>query len=64
MSKKEVMYLRVSPEAKAWAERKAQASKGLSANVVVEKLLLADKNKHNWGKKARAAKKTQPQAAA
>lgn len=45
MPKKQVLFARVAPEARAWALEKAKASEGVSAGLVVERLLLNDKKK-------------------
>lgn len=46
MSKnRKVLFLRVTPEAKEWAVKKAEGKPGLSANIVVERLILNDKRK-------------------
>lgn len=51
--KKIVLFARVSAEAKAWAEAKAAKTPGLSAGVVVERLLLNDKRKQQARKAAK-----------
>jgi hypothetical protein len=47
VSKKKVLFARVTAEAHDWAIKKAKRSKGrdISASVIVERLLMNDKRK-------------------
>jgi hypothetical protein len=44
MRRKNVLFLRVSDEANAWIKARVKASK-IPANVLIEKLILSNKNK-------------------
>jgi hypothetical protein len=63
---KKVLFARISPAAHAWAMAKVRASseKGLSASVVVERLLMNDKKKIAATRTLRKAKKSPAHAAA
>jgi hypothetical protein len=54
VKKEEVIFARVSPEAKAWVKKKVATSKesGISESVVVERLVMNDKRKQQQRAKA------------
>lgn len=56
---KKVIFARVSPEAHAWITKKVSQSKekNISASVVVERLLMNDRNKVQANRKRRAEKR-------
>lgn len=46
MARKAVIFARVNPEAKAWVMKKAKKNKKVTANVIIERLILNDKRKN------------------
>lgn len=57
MPRKHVLFLRVSEEAAAWVDKKFKIHKGkIPANILIERLILADKKKIKATQEYRRAK--------